>query len=98
MKYEYPAKFIFEDSTGGYSVDFPDFDDIYTCGDDMDDAIYMAGDALAFMLCTYEDEKRHINKPSRPEDIPLLPGESVRMISADTDEYRKIIKKCNIEK
>ena len=47
-KYVYPA--IFTPEEKGFSVNFPDLQGCYTCGDDLADAIYMAEDVLAFTL------------------------------------------------
>ena len=55
MKYVYPAVFTPEDS-GRFSVNFPDLESCYTCGDDLGDALYMAEDVLAMTLVSYEDK------------------------------------------
>ena len=52
-KYAYPAVFTPEEN-GRFSVNFPDLESCYTCGDDMKDALIMAEDALAFTLYDYE--------------------------------------------
>ena len=49
MKYVYPAVFTPEDS-GQFSVNFPDLESCYTCGDDLDDAMEMAKECLALQL------------------------------------------------
>ena len=40
MRYMYPAIFT-ENELDGYSVQFVDFENGYTCGDDMEDAVAM---------------------------------------------------------
>lgn len=87
MKYVYPAIFIKEKK--GYSVCFPDFEECYTCGDDLKDAIYMAQDALAFTLFDYEKEHADIPEPSNIESIKLAKGEFINYIVCDTIEYQK---------
>ncbi len=87
MKYVYPAIFIREEK--GYSVSFPDFEECYTCGDDLKDAIYMAQDALAFTLFDYEKEHKSIPEPSITEKIKLAKGEFINYIVCDTIEYQK---------
>ncbi len=47
-KYVYPAVFTQEEK--GFSVWFPDLEGCYTCGDDLNDAIRMAEDVLAYVL------------------------------------------------
>lgn len=49
MRYAYPAVFTPE-TDGGFSVNFPDLEGCYTCGDDMPDALMMAEDVLALVL------------------------------------------------
>ena len=55
-KYVYPAVFTPEED-GNYSGFFPDLDGCYTCGDDLQDAIVMAEDVLAFYLYDVELEQ-----------------------------------------
>ncbi len=51
-KYVYPAVFTKEDD-GKYSVIFRDLEGCFTCGDDMEQDIEMAEDALSFVLYVY---------------------------------------------
>jgi predicted RNase H-like HicB family nuclease len=87
MKYVYPAVFTPED--GGYSVNFPDLEECYTSGDDLQDAIYMAQDVLAFTLFDYEKENKTIPEASRLSDIKLEKGEFINYIICDTVEYQR---------
>ena len=88
MTYAYPAVFMPEDS--GYSVNFPDIEGCYTCGDTLEEAIYMASDVLAFSLFDYEKENRPVPAPSDPASINLEPGEFINFIRCDTIEYQKM--------
>ena len=72
-----------------YSVNFPDIEGCYTCGDDLSDAIYMAEDVLAFVLYDYERDKKDIHTPSSPDSIALSAGEFVNYIACDTLVYQK---------
>lgn len=58
MKYCYPA--VFTPDGDGYSVEFPDIENCYTCGDTMEDALEMAEDVLSMMLAGREDSKEPI--------------------------------------
>ncbi len=49
MQYVYPCVLTSE-PTGGFSVHFPDVPEALTCGDDLDDALAMAEDALVTAL------------------------------------------------
>ena len=87
MKYVYPA--IFSKEKGKYDVQFPDIPGCITCGDSLEDAIYMAEDALALMLFTYEKEDRDI--PESSEIGWLNPGknEFASYVACDTLEYHR---------
>lgn len=91
-RYSYPAVFTPEEN-GAYSVNFPDLEGCYTCGDNLADAIMMAEDVLAFTLYTYEKEGKNIPVQSLPGEIRLEAGEFVNFIACDTLYYRK--KNCN---
>ena len=52
-KYIYPA--IFEAEGEQYNISFPDLD-VFTCGDNLEDALYMAKDLLGGYLYTLEEE------------------------------------------
>lgn len=87
-KYSYPAIFTPEEH-GAYSVQFPDLENCYTCGDNLTDALMMGEDILAFTLYDYERQNRTIPIPSNPATIPLQEGEFINYIACDTMEYRK---------
>ncbi len=87
-KYVYPAVFTPEED-GGYSVNFPDLEGCYTCGDDLANAIFMAEDVLALVLYGYEKEEKVIPSPSKKETVNVGNGEFVNYVAADTMAYRK---------
>lgn len=96
-KYAYPAVFTPEND-GSFSINFPDLDGCYTCGDSLEDGIEMAEDALALVLYGYEKEKREIPVPSTPASISLNENEFVNYIACDTMEYRKMYNSKAIKK
>lgn len=87
-RYAYPAIFTPE-TDDGFSVNFPDLEGCYTCGDNMADAIMMAEDALALILYGYEHDNRPIPEPSVPSAFHLTDNEFVNYIVCDTLKYRK---------
>jgi len=87
-KYVYPAIFTPEEN-GMYSVDFPDLEGCYTCGEDLAEALYMAEDVLAFTLYDYEKEKRPIPVPSPRSTLSLQGDDFINMVACDTLEYQK---------
>ena len=86
-RYTYPAVFTPEEN--GFSIVFPDLEGCYTCGDNIDDALYMAEDVLALTLCDYEDESKEIPKPSDFKNIALKDGDFINYVTCNTDAYRK---------
>ncbi|WP_386696671.1 MULTISPECIES: type II toxin-antitoxin system HicB family antitoxin [unclassified Lonepinella] len=66
----YPAKFEPED--GGYNVSFRDIPEALTCGDDYDDAVEMAKDALLTSMDFYFEDRRKVPMPSKPRKDEVL--------------------------
>lgn len=58
----YPAKFEKEEQ--GYSVTFRDIPEAITCGDDWEDALNMATDALLTSMDFYFEDHRQVPLPS----------------------------------
>ncbi|MBP3900929.1 MAG: type II toxin-antitoxin system HicB family antitoxin [Blautia sp.] len=87
-KYVYPAVFTAEEE-GGYSINFPDLEGCYTCGDDLADGIMMAEDILAITLYHYEKENKPIPVPADRSSIKLAENEFINYIATDTLEYQK---------
>ncbi len=96
-RYVYPAIFTSE-KDGGYSVNFPDLEGCYTCGDNLTDAIFMASDALALTLYSYEHDGKIIPAPSSSNSISITDDEFINLISADTLAYRKMYNNKSIKK
>lgn len=64
----YPAIFIREDK--GYTVLFPDFGGA-TCGDDLEDAYYMANDYLGINLMDYFQGNKDFPKATDIENLDI---------------------------
>ncbi len=88
-KYAYPAVFTAEE-TGGYSVNFPDIEACYTCGDTMADALEMAQDILSIRMCDIEDNDEPLPAPSDIRKMQIENNEIVSLVACDTVEYRKL--------
>ena len=96
-RYAYPAIFTPE-IDGGFSINFPDLEGCFTCGDDMADGLIMAADVLALVLYGYEKDGREIPSPSNEADIPLQKGDFINFIACDTLEYRKMYNNKAVKK
>lgn len=69
MRYTYPA-ILEENELGGYDVWFPDFEECYTQGDDVEDAIDMAAEAMELVIESYIDSGRELPTPSFDASVP----------------------------
>ncbi len=93
----YPACFYEEDN--GYSVIFPDFNYLSTCGSTLQEAMEMAVDCLAGTLFSAKIDGEDIPEPSGIENIDAKKiskelgfenkNNFVNFISVDVDEYAK---------
>lgn len=95
-KYAYPA--IFTPEEKGYSIVFPDLEGCYTCGDNLEDGLEMARDALALVLYGYEKDGRDIPKPSKLNAISVEEDEFISYVACDTMVYRKMYNNKAVKK
>ena len=68
-RYSYPA--IFHYDTDGISISFPDLPVCLSCGENIEDAVYMAKDALL----TYILEGHTLPRPTSFYDVVASEGE-----------------------
>lgn len=113
MKYVYPAVFRKDkELPDTWNVEFPDVEGAITCGYSLYEAMEMAEDALAGMLCAWEDVKagrspdpmqNRIVEPTPLENVVAEPDEYstlafATLVTVDTDAYRAMLKKLADEK
>lgn len=84
----YPAIFHPEE-VGGYSVFFPDLLGCVTQGDTLEEAIFMAEDALGIYLYSFKEDGKTAPPPSNPADIELSGQDFVSLIIYDEVAYLK---------
>jgi len=96
-KYIYPAIFTPEEH-GKFSINFPDLNGCYTCGDNLSDRMEMAQDALALMITHLEDEKREIPAASSINALTVNGEEFATYISCDTTIYRRLMNNAAVKK
>jgi predicted RNase H-like HicB family nuclease len=90
MKYVYPA--IFSTEEDAVLVSVPDLPGLHTFGNSMADALYMVQDAIEMWLCDAENKSESIPQASSQKEIAKMcksPDQTVSMVAADTDEYRR---------
>ncbi|MDE6036620.1 MAG: type II toxin-antitoxin system HicB family antitoxin [Ruminococcus sp.] len=85
-KYVYPAIFTPEPN-GLFSVDFPDVSGCYTSGESLIDAMEMAEDVLAMMLCFMEQKGESIPSATPIKDITTTGDSFATLIICDTTDY-----------
>lgn len=71
MFVSYPAVFLKDTESDGYTILFPDLPGCISCGDDVKDALYMANDALGTYLFDDYSKLEDLPKSSRLEDIKI---------------------------
>ncbi|MGM9937346.1 MAG: type II toxin-antitoxin system HicB family antitoxin [Candidatus Ornithomonoglobus sp.] len=95
-KYIYPAVFTNED--GVYSITFPDIENCFTQGEDLQDGLENAQDALCLMLYHMEKEHKSIPEPSDVKSIITDSNSFATLISCDTFEYERFYKNKAVKK
>ena len=81
---EYPVT-LTKDDNDTYLVTFPDFPEAQTFGDDRDDALARAVDALATAIDAYIKDRRDIPAPSRGRltvEVPSLTAVKLELYAA----------------
>jgi predicted RNase H-like HicB family nuclease len=73
-QYTYPAFFDPCDEGAGYTVTFPDLPGIVTEGDTLDEALFMAKEALTLHLSGMQADNDPIPTPSSPEALSTDSG------------------------
>lgn len=63
MRFTYPAE-LSPNELGGYSVQFLDFENGYTDGDDIDDAVEMASEVLYLLVEDYFQMSKELPRPT----------------------------------
>ena len=93
----YPALFH-KAEEGGFWITFPDFPEVMTQGDDMEESYNMAVDALG--LCLSDMEKEHIPfpTPTSPDKVSVDPGSTLVLIEFDMLAYKKRTNSASVKK
>ncbi|MCL6576904.1 type II toxin-antitoxin system HicB family antitoxin [Kyrpidia sp.] len=100
-KYVYPA--IFDpNELGGYTVIFPDLPGCVTEGDNLEEALKMASEAIAIHLYGMEQDGDEIPTPSNPAEVQIpddtSSGAFVTLIQARTEPIHDEMKNRAVKK
>lgn len=68
MKVIYPVLF-YEEKESGYSIFVPDLENVSTCGQTLEEAMYMAEDLIAGVILDKIEEGNKIPNASKIEDV-----------------------------
>lgn len=82
MFVSYPAVFLKDVESEGYTILFPDLPGCISCGDDVKEALYMANDALGTYLFDDYSRLEDFPKSSTLEEIDIKDS-----IDEDEEEY-----------
>ncbi|KAA8734892.1 helix-turn-helix domain-containing protein [Acinetobacter qingfengensis] len=87
----YPAKF--EKEGNSYNITFRDIPEAITCGDDLEDALDMAKDALLTAMDFYFEDNRPVPMPSEAEEgehliaLPLSVWSKVLLLNTMLEQH-----------
>jgi predicted RNase H-like HicB family nuclease len=95
-RYIYPAIFNYADD--GISVEFPDLPGCYTCGDNDEEALRMAKEALALHLYGLEEDNYPIPEPSPVNKLKVEPNQVVVLVEAWMPPFRDEMKHRAVKK
>jgi antitoxin HicB len=73
---------------GGFNVNFPDFPEGFTQGDDLAEALAQAADLLETMVANYITEGWDLPVPSLAQDRPLI--RLTPLVAAKAEVYRAL--------
>lgn len=96
MTYVYPAELI-KMTDGSYVVDFPDLPGCATEGRDLEDALFMAQDALELWLTANVEHGEKLPVSSGPEAKPQEGG-FMTLVRADVRDTRSVAKTLSLPK
>lgn len=97
-QFVYPAVFHPNEDDGSVTVTFPDLPGCITEGKSLENALYMAQDALSVWLEYAIDNKESIPAASSRQDMTLETGEFVNLIRAEVRDNRAVRRTVSIPK
>lgn len=94
--YIYPSIFSFDDD--GISVEFPDLEGCFTCGDTTQEAMTNAKEAMGLHLFGMEEDNETIPTPTDIKDIKLEDNQSIVLIEVYMPIIREAINNQSVKK
>lgn len=96
MKDSYVFPAIFDYAADGISVEFPDLPGCLTCGQDAEEALFMARDAMSLHLYGMERDGDPIPEPSNPTGLHLEHNQIVVLIDVWMPTYRARVERKSV--
>ena len=97
MQYVYPTIFH-PNSDGSYTIAFPDLPGCVTEGKTLENALYMAQDALSVWLEYTLDHKETIPEATAIQNVTAEQGEFVNLIRAEIKDNRAVRRTVSLPK
>ena len=94
--YIYPSIFSFDDD--GISVEFPNLEGCFTCGDTTQEAITNAKEAMGLHLFGMEEDNEIIPAPTDIKDIKIKDNQSIVLIEVYMPIIREAINNQSVKK
>ena len=95
-RYIYPA--IFDYSDDGISVEFPDLPGCYTCGNNDEEALRMAKEAMALHLYGLEEEGCPIPEPTPAGKLKVEPNQVIVLVEVWMPPFRDEMEQRAVKK
>lgn len=84
----YPVVFHIADE-GGFWVSFPDFPEVLTQGESMEEAYAMATEALGLCIADLEEAQEALPVPSLPTEVEVEGEAVLAILEFDMDAYKR---------
>lgn len=97
-EYVYPALFHLNQDDGSYTITYPDFPGCVSEGKSLENALYMAQDALRVWIGYLVDEGESLPAPTQMQQVRPDPGEFVNLVRAVVQDSRAVRRTVSIPK
>lgn len=97
-EYVYPALFHLNKDDGSYTITYPDFPGCISEGKSLENALYMAQDALRVWIGYALEEGASLPSPTSIHQVQPGPGEFVNLVRAVVQDSRAVRRTVSIPK
>lgn len=97
-EYVYPALFHLNEDDGSYTITYPDLPGCISEGKSLENALYMAQDALRVWLGYLLDQGEALPEATPSPAIEVDPGEFVNLVRAEVRDNKAVRRTVSIPK